>query len=144
MRFAFWRRWLVGGFCLWLALGGLAGAAAQTPAEAPAATLAELRRQLEEAMRDYDVPGAGIVLVSRDEVLWAAGMGVADRASAAPVTPDTRFRIGSISKILIALSALQQQEAGRLSLDDPLSELAPEIAAENRWEAESPVLLSQL
>ena len=44
--------------------------------------------------------------------------GSADMAANHPVTPDTLFRLGSVSKGFVALAALQLQEAGRLRLTD--------------------------
>lgn len=79
--------------------------------------------------------GAGVALVSRDEVLWLEGIGRVDLATGRKVTPDTLFRIGSISKSFVGLAVLMLQEQGKLDLNDKLSDLAPEIEFENRWEA---------
>ncbi len=58
------------------------------------------------------MPAASVALVDRDQVLWAAGLGVADRASGRPATADTLFRIGSITKSFTALAVLRYVEAG--------------------------------
>ena len=76
-----------------------------------------------------------MALVSRDEVLWLEGIGRVDLATGRKVTPDTLFRIGSISKSFVGLAVLMLQEQGKLDLNDKLSDLAPEIEFENRWEA---------
>src|SRR5690349_18046962 len=127
----------------WRALGGVAliailfvtqGLPAPVRAQEPPASprdLPELQGRIEAVLRERHVPGAGVTLVSRDRVLWVAGLGTADVASGKPVTPDTRFRIGSISKTFVALATLQQQAAGRLSLDDALRDRAPEIQVDN-------------
>jgi CubicO group peptidase (beta-lactamase class C family) len=123
--------------------GSAPGAAAQDPAGAPQ-DVAALQERIEALMREHHIPGASIALVSRDAVLWAGGLGVADVASGRPVTAETRFRIGSISKTFITLAVLQQQEAGRLSLSDTLASRAPEVAVDNPWEATAPVRLEHL
>jgi len=95
-------------------------------------------------MAKNNTPGAGIALVSRDEILWVAGFGTADIATGKAVDTDTLFRIGSISKSFVSLAVLQLQEQGELSLDDTLKELAPEIAFTNPWEDSDPVRLVHL
>ena len=72
-----------------------------------------------------DLPGAA-VLVSRDgEVLFGKGYGLADVGNRVPVTPDTKFRIGSVSKQFTAAAILKLQEQGKLSVTDTLSTFLP-------------------
>lgn len=62
------------------------------------------------------------VLVARDgQVLFSKGYGFASLEHNVPVTPDTKFRIGSISKQFTAAAILRLQEQGKLSVNDPLS-----------------------
>ncbi len=67
-------------------------------------------------------PGLALGVVYKDELLWGAGYGVADIDSGAPVTLDTRFRIASITKTFTATAILQLRDAGKLRLDDAVSE----------------------
>jgi CubicO group peptidase (beta-lactamase class C family) len=61
---------------------------------------------------------AGVLLVaSGDEVLLQRAWGLADREAGAPITLDTRFRLGSMNKMFTAVSTLQLVQAGKLSLD---------------------------
>lgn len=65
---------------------------------------------------------SGAVLVARDGVpLLREGFGAANREWEIPNTPDTRFRLGSITKQFTATAILQLAEAGKLSVDDPIS-----------------------
>src|SRR5512132_2910101 len=66
-------------------------------------------------------PAAGLAVgVVRDGSLeWFHGHGVADVASNTPVTEDTVFRIGSITKTFTAIAVLQLWEHGRIDLDAP-------------------------
>lgn len=107
-------------------------------------TLEGLEQRVKAIMAENDTPGVGIALVSRDEILWVAGFGTADIATEKAVNTDTLFRIGSISKSFVSLAVLQLQEQGKLSLDDTLRELAPEIAFTNPWEDSDPVRLVHL
>ena len=67
-------------------------------------------------------PGLAVGLVFADELIWGRGFGYADLASETPVTLDTRFRIASITKTFTAVSILQLRDAGKLNLDDPLTQ----------------------
>src|SRR5690606_34310887 len=86
----------------------------------------------------------GIALVNEEGPYWVAGWGKANLATGEAADQDTLFRIGSIPKMFVALAVLQLQEEGKLSLDDKLRDLAPEIEFENPWEDTHPVRLVHL
>lgn len=70
---------------------------------------------------------SGAVLVAKgDEVLLEQAWGLADRENGRPNTVDTRFRLGSLNKIITAVAVLQLVEAGKLSLDTPLGQYLPD------------------
>ena len=70
---------------------------------------------------------SGAVLVARNgKILLQKAWGRADRATGAPVTLDTQFRLGSMNKMFTSVATLQLVEAGKLSLDDPLSKHCPD------------------
>jgi CubicO group peptidase (beta-lactamase class C family) len=114
------------------------------PGDSPPADLDELRARIAAIMAREHIAGAGIALVDRDRVLWAGGIGLADRERGIPVTAETLFRVGSITKTFIVLALMQLVDQGRLDIDSPIAQLAPEIAFENRWAAEQPVTVAQL
>ncbi|MDO9255614.1 MAG: serine hydrolase [Bacteroidales bacterium] len=66
------------------------------------------------------------VLVSQDgKIIYEKGFGYADVGNKVPVSPDTKFRIGSITKQFIATCILKLQEQGKLSIQDKLSKYIP-------------------
>ena len=68
------------------------------------------------------------VLVSKDgQVIYKKGFGYADIEKKMPVKPDTKFRIGSISKQFTGASILRLQEEGKISVTDKLSKFLPEF-----------------
>jgi CubicO group peptidase (beta-lactamase class C family) len=78
----------------------------------------------EEAKKDAF---SGVVLVARrGEILLQGAWGLANRETGAPVTLDTRFRIGSMNKMFTSVATLQLVEAGKLSLDDPIGKILPD------------------
>jgi CubicO group peptidase (beta-lactamase class C family) len=113
-------------------------------AEAPPRDIDELRARVARVLLREHVPGAGIALIDGDRIVWAGGVGVADVATRRPVTADTLFRVGSITKSFIALALVQLAEQGRVDLRAPVASIAPELAIGNRWEAEQPITIAHL
>jgi CubicO group peptidase (beta-lactamase class C family) len=75
-----------------------------------------------ERMRIRQVPGVSIAVIRNGRLSWAYGFGVRDTSNCEPVTPDTAFQAGSISKSLAAVLAMQAVEEGSLSLDRDINE----------------------
>lgn len=75
----------------------------------------------------FHLPGLGLGLVAGGELTHAEGFGWADIAAKRPYTPDSRHRIGSITKTMIGLSTMALVDEGRLSLDARVPELLPDI-----------------
>ena len=73
----------------------------------PPATLDDFKTAVQAVLTETGVPGAGIALVRQSGVEWAGGVGLADRDRGTPVTADTHFRAGSISKTFIAMALVQ-------------------------------------
>lgn len=121
-----------------------AASPAPTPTPAPARDTAELEKRISAQLAKHRVPGATVVLTDADHDLWLAGIGKADVAAGKAVTPETLFRIGSVSKTFAALSVLKLQEEGRLRLDARVKDLVPDVRFENRWEKTDPVRVVHL
>jgi CubicO group peptidase (beta-lactamase class C family) len=113
-------------------------------AQKPAQSIGQLRQQIEKVLKDTNTPGVSVAIVHRDGPEWVAGIGTADVASGRAATADTLFRIGSVSKGFVALAVLMLVDQGKLSLDDPVRKLAPELWFENRWESTDPVRVVDL
>lgn len=110
----------------------------------PPQSIEELQTQLENVLEDMHVPGMSIAIVNRDNPEWIAGLGKADLANDRIVTAATLFRIGSVSKGFVSLAVLMLANEGKLSLEDPLQKLAPEVWFDNKWEASDPVRVVHL
>jgi D-alanyl-D-alanine carboxypeptidase len=64
------------------------------------------------------LPSVALAVVHGDQPLWTKAFGYADLGARIAATPQTPYRIGSITKTFTALAILQLQEEGRLRLDD--------------------------
>ncbi len=74
-----------------------------------------------------DSPGASVLVARDGEILLQKGYGSAVVDKKRPVTPETTFRIGSVTKQFTAAAILNLQEDGKLSLDDPLTKYVPDF-----------------
>jgi CubicO group peptidase (beta-lactamase class C family) len=110
----------------------------------PAQSVDELRQQLEKILKDTHTPGVSIAIVRREGPEWVTALGKMDVAHDRPATADTLFRIGSTSKAFTAFAILMLADQGKLSLDDPVHKLAPEVWFENPWEATDPIRVVNL
>ncbi len=114
------------------------------PNDPTPATLEEFRRSAQRVLDESGVPGAGIALVRQDGVEWEGGIGLADRDRQTPVTAETQFRVGSISKTFVAMAIVQMYYDDRIGLDDTIAGLAPEVTIENPWHDTAPVRVLHL
>lgn len=78
-------------------------------------------------MADYDVPGFSLAIVKDGEVIYAQGYGVRNIETGEPITPDTQFHVGSVSKSFTSLAVAQQVDAGTLDLDTPIVTYLPDF-----------------
>ena len=74
-----------------------------------------------------DEPGASVLVSRGSELVFSRGYGIADMTTSTPVTPDTNFRLASVSKQFTAMTILMLCEDGKLSLDDRLPGLIPDF-----------------
>lgn len=132
----------------WLGVGLAALAAVSAPAQhvndPHPKTVEEFRLAVQGVLSDTGVPGAGIALVRAGGVEWAGGVGLADRDNKTPVTADTHFRAGSISKTFVASALVQMYLDSEIELDAPVAELASDVAIDNAWEITDPVRVIHL
>ena len=119
-------------------LGSL-GCHGQPPAPPPipkgdySAIIRYLQKRIPVEMARQNIPGLSIALVNGQELIWASGFGVADKARGVPVTPNTAFRAGAISKLLTAAAALQLVEQQQLALDAPIQQTLREFYVRSRF-----------
>ncbi|MDO8343186.1 MAG: serine hydrolase [Cellvibrio sp.] len=107
-------------------------------------TLEELKTAIEKIRQDTNTPAIGIALVNKDGPYWIAGLGETNIETHTKADENTLFRIGSVSKMFAALAVLKLQEEGKLSLDDKVRDLVPEIQFENPWEETHPIKVAHL
>ena len=78
-----------------------------------------------QAFEQNRAPGFAFLVSLGGRIIFAQGFGVANIAANVPVTADTRFSIGSLTKQFTAAAVLLLQENGELSLEDTLESFVP-------------------
>jgi CubicO group peptidase (beta-lactamase class C family) len=78
-------------------------------------------------MERHHVPGLGLGVVQTGDLAYVEGFGFADIAAGKPMTPETRQRIGSITKTMVALCVMALVDEGRLSLESRVADLLPDF-----------------
>ena len=89
------------------------------------AYIAQVRqaRQFIDSLRvKQGIPGISICVGTKDKILWAEGFGLADVENGVPVTVNSTFRMGSVSKSLTSLAVGKLVEEGKLDLDAPIEQ----------------------
>jgi CubicO group peptidase (beta-lactamase class C family) len=84
---------------------------------------------MEDMVAKHEVAGAVTVVAAKDRLLHLEASGWADVAAKRPMTADTLFWIASMTKPVTGVAVLMLQDAGKLSVTDPVAKYLPEFAA---------------
>ncbi|HEX5705120.1 MAG TPA: serine hydrolase [Pyrinomonadaceae bacterium] len=100
---------------------------------------------IEERMKFYKAPGLSVAVIKDFKIHWARSYGVKDLETKEPVTTETLFQAGSISKSVNAMVAMKKVEQGKISLDANINDkLTTWKLPENDFTAKKKVTLKNL
>jgi D-alanyl-D-alanine carboxypeptidase len=99
---------------------------------------------IEGQILERGLPGLAVGVVSDQELVWAKGFGSADTAAKTPMTPQTRFRMASHSKLFTATAVMQLREDGKLRLDDPVATHLPWFTVKRADPDDPPITIEEL
>lgn len=88
---------------------------------------------VEAQMKYYNLPGLTMGIIYDQELIWKKGFGFADLKKKTPVTPQSIFRIASITKLFTSTAIMQLRDAGKLRLDDPVKKYLPWFKIKHRF-----------
>lgn len=103
---------------------GAAYASAATPPE-HARAVAQARTLAQQWLTERGWPGVSLAVGVNGEIVWSEGFGYADIENRVAVWPETKFRVGSVSKPLTAAALALLVEQGKLDLDAPVQRYVP-------------------
>ena len=90
------------------------------------------------------LPGIVVGVVNDQELIWGTGFGFADINTKLPMTPATKFRMASHSKLFAAFAIMQLREEGKLRLDDPVAKYLTWFKAKPAGDDDGPITIEQL
>jgi CubicO group peptidase (beta-lactamase class C family) len=96
--------------------------AADAPAKTPEFDPKAIDDVTEKALKEFDAPGAAVVIVKDGAVIYLKGFGVCEKDKPKKVTPDTVFPIASCSKAFTATALAMLADEGKLKWDDKVRE----------------------
>jgi CubicO group peptidase (beta-lactamase class C family) len=88
--------------------------------ELPERLAARLEQLVRREQREKRMPSVAAGVLRDGELVWETAVGIADVEADVETTPDTQYRIGSITKTFTAAAIMQLRDAGKLDLEDPL------------------------
>lgn len=92
-------------------------------------TVAQMTAMIEGQLRESAATGGvSIALVDDQRVVWVKSFGYADAAKRSLATPDTAYRIASVTKTFTGTMVMQLSDQGRLTLNDPLTRFIPNFS----------------
>jgi serine beta-lactamase-like protein LACTB len=83
------------------------------------------RKNMLDLISRHNIPGFSIAIAVGGKIVWSEGFGFADLENRVEARPSTRYRIGSLSKLLTVSAVAQLYEQGRLDLDAPVQRYVP-------------------
>src|SRR5207253_7938605 len=83
------------------------------------------RKLAEELAKRESLPGFSVAVAVDGKTVWSEGFGLADLENKVAVSPRTRFRVGSISKLLTAAGLARLYEQGLVDLEAPVQRYVP-------------------
>lgn len=108
----------------------LGGTVSLGPPEAQPLTpemLSEFETFIETSQQRFRIPGAAVVVVEGNQVVFAKGFGVRELGKPEPVTPETVFPVASTTKAMTSMLLAALIDDGKLSWDQPVVEIWPDF-----------------
>jgi CubicO group peptidase (beta-lactamase class C family) len=88
--------------------------------EASERLAALLEQRVREEQREKRAPSVAAAVLRDGELVWETAVGLADVEAGVEATPETQYRVGSITKTFTAAAIMQLRDAGKLDLEDTL------------------------
>lgn len=75
---------------------------------------------IQQALKEWHVPGVAVAIVQDDKIVYLEGHGVREIGKPEPITPDTLFAIASVTKSFTAAAVATMVDDGKMKWDDPV------------------------
>ncbi|SMG10667.1 Beta-lactamase [Marivirga sericea] len=91
--------------------------------------IAKARFLILEHQKQTNIPGLQVAVMIDGEMIWSESMGYVDLENAVPVTSQTQFRTGSLTKPLTSIALGKMLEGNLISLDNTVEDFFPDYPA---------------
>ena len=91
-----------------------------------------------------NLPGLSVGIIFDQDLIWSKGFGFADVDKKTPMTPQTIFRIASVTKLFTCTAIMQLRDQGKLQLDDPVEKYLSWFKIKNRFPDAPAITIRQL
>jgi len=104
----------------------------------------KLEFEVRKTMKKYKIPSVVAAIVTEDEVIYSNAWGYADKDKKTPASLDTIYKMGSISKALVALEIMHMHESGVININNPLTDYLPEFTILNDTGSQNPIIVKDI
>ncbi len=111
----------------------------EAPPSSPETATERARAYVRGLIEKNKTPGMSVAVAVDGHIVWSEAFGEADLENHVPVRPETKFRLGSVSKLLTVTALMRLYEEGTVDLDAPVQRYVPYFP-----EKEYPITLRQL
>lgn len=87
----------------------------------------QLDKTIKQAIADNRIVGAVVMVSQNGQIVYQGAYGWQDREAQIPMTPNTVFRLASLTKPIVTVAALELIDKGKLRLDDPVTRWLPDF-----------------
>ncbi len=88
-------------------------------------TRERLSELINTELQKENIAGISIALVAKNDVVWQTGFGYADKKATSRASEHTRYRAGSLAKVMLTLAVLALHDSGQLDIDAPITDYLP-------------------
>jgi CubicO group peptidase (beta-lactamase class C family) len=99
---------------------------------------------IKDRRAELSAEGLSISVISKNDLLFLKGYGLADKDTNTHVTPLTLFGIGSVTKVFTGIAIMQLVEQGKIDLDAPLENYIPGFGFKTHYPGASPITVRSL
>lgn len=99
---------------------------------------------VESRMAYRGLPSMSVAIVADQQIVWQQGFGYANCEEKLSATPETLYRIASITKLFTATALVQLRDAGKLQLDDPITKHLPAFEIQHTYPDAPPITVRNL
>ena len=101
-------------------------------------------QRVRQMMKRYHLPSVAVALIDDQEVVWEEAFGLANLEQGIPATPDTVYRVFSISKAFTAIETMRLVEEGLVDLDAPITDYLQDFSIQSRFPDSEPITVRSI